>query len=226
VTTLRRARLLLGTLVEVTADAAPAAIEAAFAAVDEVQRALSRFDPGSEVARFNTAPQGERIGVGVHARAVLQAAAELARDSGGRFDIALGSGRWALRGSRLVKIDAATRIDLGGIGKGYAVDRAVEALRTAGARAGCVNAGGDLRCFGATGIEIELRDEVHGGVRRFGRLHDGAFATSRSTPFGAGTPRHVSVLAPTCLLADALTKLAALGIELPPRCGARAWVHA
>ena len=42
------------------------------------------------------------------------------------------------------------RIDLGGIGKGYAVDRAVDSMRCVGASAGIVNAGGDLRVFGTT----------------------------------------------------------------------------
>jgi len=41
------------------------------------------------------------------------------------------------------------RLDLGGIAKGYAVDKAVEALQTSGAIGGMVDLGGDIRCFGA-----------------------------------------------------------------------------
>ena len=40
------------------------------------------------------------------------------------------------------------RIDLGGIAKGFAVDRALEALRGFGISSGMVNAGGDLAAFG------------------------------------------------------------------------------
>ena len=40
------------------------------------------------------------------------------------------------------------RIDLGGIAKGYAIDRAVEAMKRAGAVGGLVDVGGDIRCFG------------------------------------------------------------------------------
>ena len=40
------------------------------------------------------------------------------------------------------------RIDLGGIGKGYAVDKAVEAMRKQGAVGGMVDLGGNIRCFG------------------------------------------------------------------------------
>jgi thiamine biosynthesis lipoprotein ApbE len=39
-------------------------------------------------------------------------------------------------------------VDLGGIAKGFAVDRAVKALKCAGLASGVVNAGGDLRVFG------------------------------------------------------------------------------
>ncbi len=39
-------------------------------------------------------------------------------------------------------------LDLGGIAKGYAVDRAVEILKREGIRGGIVDAGGDLRVFG------------------------------------------------------------------------------
>jgi thiamine biosynthesis lipoprotein len=40
------------------------------------------------------------------------------------------------------------RLDLGGIGKGYAVDRAVEVMQRKGALAGMVDSGGNIRCFG------------------------------------------------------------------------------
>jgi len=40
------------------------------------------------------------------------------------------------------------RIDLGGIAKGYAVDKAVEAMRSKGALGGMVDLGGNIRCFG------------------------------------------------------------------------------
>lgn len=40
------------------------------------------------------------------------------------------------------------RIDLGGIAKGYAVDKAVEAMKKQGALGGMVDLGGNIRCFG------------------------------------------------------------------------------
>jgi len=41
------------------------------------------------------------------------------------------------------------KLDAGGIAKGYAIDKAVEAMRTAGAIGGMVDVGGDIRAFGA-----------------------------------------------------------------------------
>jgi thiamine biosynthesis lipoprotein len=41
------------------------------------------------------------------------------------------------------------RLDVGGIAKGYAVDKAVEMMQTHGAIGGMVDLGGDIRCFGA-----------------------------------------------------------------------------
>jgi len=118
------------------------------------------------------------------------------------------------------------------------VDRAVHALQGAGMAGGWVNAGGDLRSFGSATLEVKLRDEQRGGVVAFGRLCEGAFATScfadgaRSALSGAnGASRcaHVSVAAPLCLMADALTKVVAAsgdaGHPLLARADAQAWLH-
>jgi thiamine biosynthesis lipoprotein len=74
-------------------------------------------------------------------------------------------------------------VDLGGIGKGYAVDVAVEALRARGVRSGIVNAGGDLRVLGRSpsgtpwrvGLRHPLRPEF---LLLALRVEDEAVATS------------------------------------------------
>jgi thiamine biosynthesis lipoprotein len=40
-------------------------------------------------------------------------------------------------------------VDLGGIAKGYAIDKAVEAMQKGGATGGMVDIGGEIRCFGS-----------------------------------------------------------------------------
>lgn len=222
----RRARPLLGTLVEIGAWCDDgAALQAAFQAIAEVQARLSRFEPDSEVSRFHALPAGATMTLSEDAVVVLQAAAELQRASAGLFDITQGSGAtaWHLRDRCLHKGEAGVRFDLGGIAKGHAIDRAVAALRACGVDSGWVNAGGDLRAFGDAELPVRLRDELCGGVREFARLSDGALATSVL----AG--RHVSVAAPSCLWADALTKVVALSGDashpaLAAR-GARGFIH-
>jgi len=233
----RRSRPLLGTLVEIgVADGG--ACEAGFDAGAEVQAALSRFEAHSEIGRFNAIAGTGSVEAGMHTVRVLAVAAELREASGGLFDISLGTAPhgWRCDGRRLHKLDPAARIDLGGIAKGYAVDCAVEALRRAGCRAGWVNAGGDLRVFGELDVPLAVRDETAGGLRAFGRLADGAFATSRyaddsgsqaSVPWRVSA--HVSVAAPLAIWADALTKIVAASGDashplLAPH-GARAWIH-
>lgn len=50
---------------------------------------------------------------------------------------------------KTVKFDfSGMRIDLGGIAKGYAIDRAAETMKRKGAVGGLVDVGGDIRCFG------------------------------------------------------------------------------
>jgi len=244
----RRAKPLLGTLVEVglCGAGAPddadllAACDIAFDAIAHVQRCLSRFESDSDIARFNTLPSGGWLDVQADTEIVLSAARQLFNDSDGVFDVSLGSAPtgWLLHERRLHKLHDGARLDLGGIGKGHAVDRAVRALQRAGLTAGWVNAGGDLRSFGGAAVELRLRNEQHGGVVSFGRLHEAAFATSC---FGAGTRSalsaarpastrsHVSVAAPLCLVADALTKVVAASGDVHhpmlARAGAQAWLH-
>ncbi len=238
---LRRGRPMLGTLVEVGVahDAcALAAVTAAFEQILEVQAQLSRFEPHSDVSRFHALPAGGAMEVRPHAAVVLAAAQSLHDASGGMFDVSLGSGpdAWHIDAVTLQRKCASVRLDLGGIAKGHAVDRAVEGLIDAGCAAGWVNAGGDLRVFGDVRLPIVLRDEIVGGARAFATLSDGAFATSR---FGADARQraaahrsvqaHASVAAPQCLWADALTKIVAISGDaqhpLLRHHGAQAWLH-
>jgi thiamine biosynthesis lipoprotein len=135
----------------------------------------------------------------------------------------------ALDGCRVMK-QAPAWIDLGGIAKGYAVDLAVKALQNCGMRSGCVNAGGDLRVFGPDAWPVQLRDPRYPTATAYATmLCDAALATSaiyfsikeqrgqrRSALVHGrdGEPvlrnRSVSVSAPSCMFADALTKVLAI----------------
>lgn len=127
-------------------------------------------------------------------------------------------------------------VDLGGIAKGYAVDRAMIALRSGGISHGVVNAGGDLFVLGSSrcpgGTPVGIRNPVSKGeLLGWVRVHDEAVATSGNyenffVQDGKaythiidprdGYPVHgvlsVSVRAPSAMQADALaTALFVLG---------------
>ncbi|GAA0713449.1 FAD:protein FMN transferase [Dokdonella soli] len=274
---MRRARPWLGTFVEIrvaglaNADAL-AAIDAAFAEVAEVHRLMSFHEPASDLSRLHRAAASAPVRVDARTFAVLEAALCLAAESDGRFDPTIAAqlvawdflpapasspspdaqATWRdieLLDGSLVRFQRPLWLDLGGIAKGYAVDRALGVLRQRGAVAACVNAGGDLRCFGAQSERVELRFALAPDVALpVVELADAAVATSavdaashrvggrrRGGHLNARTRRTirahraVSVVAPTCLIADALTKVvladARVGERLLRRHAASACLH-
>lgn len=225
---IRRARPLLGTLVEIRAAADPAAVTQAFEAVAQTHALMSFQDPASELSQLNCEAWRHPVQVHPWTWRVLAAARWLHAHSGGAFDCAVPDHAEArmdaleLLPRRMVRFTRPLRLDLSGIAKGFAVDRALDRLRRSCTHA-VVNAGGDLRVFGPVQESIAVRDpERPHELRPLGTLSDGAFATSapyyserdgnwsvRDPKLGASPRRYrsVSVLAPTCLRADALTKV-------------------
>lgn len=243
----RRARPALGTLVEVrvpdTAEA-PAAFARAFAAVERVHRLMSRQAADSDVARLNRAAPGTLVSVDGWTFQVLQRAKELHAASRGLFDCAAAPGldgsltELELPDECRVRLRRPLAISLDGIAKGYAVDRAVEALRRAGAKAGVVNAGGDLRVFGEEPQVIHVRHPRNPGcLVSIGAVREAAVATSGRyfgnsslvdprTRRARATTWSATVIAHDCATADALTKPCLLDRRaaqaLMTACGARA----
>jgi thiamine biosynthesis lipoprotein len=248
----RRCRPLLGTFVEIQASGINAArldhaIEAAFLAIARVHRLMSFHDPESELSRINREALCEWVRVHPWTWRVLKCAQEFSRRSNGIFDItmarqlvewnylprhdaSIGSGSWrdiVLEDNCQVRFRKPVVVDLGGIAKGFAVDRAVKALEHNGVRAAIVNAGGDLRAFGRASRLVHLRrpaapTRAGGAVKLCNR----AMATSgiyfackkkrcrRVSPLVAGDTGRavrelisVTVGAADCMTADALTKI-------------------
>jgi len=108
------------------------AAQAAFDLVDGLERELSRFVANSDVARINGLAEGETTRVSPSTLECLETAFRMCARTGGAFDVSVGSGldrlellpdEFAVR-ARV----AGARLDLGGIGKGHAVDRVAELL--------------------------------------------------------------------------------------------------
>jgi thiamine biosynthesis lipoprotein len=278
----RRARPLLGTVVEIRAAAAlpekqlHTAIETAFAAIERVQLLMSYHDPGSELSRINREAASSEQHIDAETYTVLAAALRFAGSSGGAFDPCVGEqlekwgylppsapvsdrvetarGNWRdihLVPPAGVRLGRPVRLDLGGIAKGYAVDRAIEVLQRAGMERILVNAGGDLRIAGNWERQVRLR---HAHTPHLSAtvltLSNAALATSapyfsrRDSSYGEVSalldPRSampylengsITVRAADCMSADALTKVVLfanreIAEQALAACGAQAWVNA
>ena len=108
------------------------AAQAVFDLVDRLENELSRFRPNSDITRVNHLAAGESTRVGAPAMECLTIARHMYDLTGGAFDIAIGTGLPSLHlDADSCVVQATTegvRVDLGGIGKGYAVDLAAELL--------------------------------------------------------------------------------------------------
>lgn len=247
-TEIHRCRPLLGTFVDVACQGSPDDIDCAFAAIEKAHRLMSFHDPASDVGRMNRDAWYEPVKIHPWTWRVLRCALEFSLKSDGVFDITIArqlvnwaylprfdrrfgrGGSWSdivLDREYTVRFRRPVIVDLGGIAKGFAVDRAVEALKNRGVVTGIVNAGGDLRTFGPASQLIHVRHptkstRVAGAVR----LRERAMATSGiyferrkhhrqyvsplldgRTGQSARRLISVSVAAAECMAADALTKI-------------------
>jgi thiamine biosynthesis lipoprotein len=258
---IRRARPLLGTFVEIGAvgENAALAIEAAFREIEVIHRLMSFHETHSDIARLNRAPILTAQQVDPRTYEVLSWAQKISSLSDGAFDITVGGklvaagflpkpegAEWpseevnfrdlSLLSDNRVLLRRRAWIDLGGIAKGYAVDRAVATLKRNGVGSGIVNAGGDLYVFGVP-QPIHIRHpEDASRLFSLGTLTDSAVASSsgcfteRPEDGDSADPlvdprrnttmrwqQSVTVVAPRCLIADALTKI----VRLAPRRAAK-----
>ena len=250
-----RCRPLLGTFVEITVPiGAGDAIEAAFDAIRHVHHHMSFHEPSSDLGLLRAAMPGDVVAVDRETIAVLRMAIAFHQVTGGLLEVAVGRelvrsgflprkdiGRLSrfpgdtadieIVDDRHVRCKRRLLIDLGGIAKGHAVDRAVKTLIAAGIDAGLVNAGGDLRMFGYRNWQIYLR-EAGGAIDHMVVLQNCAIASSANLHnrrrhsgrtvgphYGRArepvlTDQRITVVADSCLVADAMTKVAMVDPEL------------
>lgn len=143
-TSIHRTRPAMGTLFEVLlrgedAEHLTAVADAVLDEIQRIERLLSRFDPRSEISRINHLAGREPVLLDHELAALLQTCFEAQQWTGGAFDVTASSQRGACGGaaahivfdpaSRLIEFsDPTIQLDLGGIGKGFALDRAAELL--------------------------------------------------------------------------------------------------
>jgi len=153
-------------------------VDAAFSKIKELDDLLSDYNPASEISQINTNAGERAVKADRQVIEVLEIAKNVASETGGVFDPTIGAltigvyrfGRDSDAEPNIEDIDKAKSlvnykdlmidgdyvylkkkgmmIDLGGIGKGYAVERAVSVLKERGIKSGVVSLSGDLKVFG------------------------------------------------------------------------------
>jgi thiamine biosynthesis lipoprotein len=156
---------------------AEAAIEAAFAELKRIGALIDFFDPKSELSAVNAAAGIAPVKVSPETLELVKAALDAASATDGAFDPTVGAvsvlwdfakktrppdaeikQRLHLVDYRKVVLDAAAStvmlkergmlMDLGGIAKGYAADRAAAVLSARGIKSALVACAGDIRAMG------------------------------------------------------------------------------
>jgi thiamine biosynthesis lipoprotein len=153
------------------------AINGAFEEIKRLEALFDFYSPDSEVSRINKHAGLSRVTVSPEMLTVLETATFVSEKTEGAFDVTTGSllvlydfthgmkpqeraidEHLQFVDYKAVQIDrkdssvflekSGMVIDLGGIVKGYAADRAVETLKRAGIRSGLVAVAGDIKAFG------------------------------------------------------------------------------
>ena len=248
-----RCKPLLGTFVEIQIndeDPSSKILDEAFLAIEQAQSLMGFHHPDSELSRINARSYLEPIRIHPWTAHVLTIAQEIYRQSQGVFNCGVGHrlveagllpkhfqrGNYTFGGIQdlvflepnLVLSKQPLCLDLGGIAKGYAVDKAIETLQAHEINSGLVNAGGDMRFFGDCAQEIQIRNpENPHELIQIGTIKTGAIATSslyfakrdantKSFMVNPFNQEHIefsesySVLAAECVYADALTKVVSI----------------
>jgi len=151
------------------------AVDAAFAEITRLDKLLSRHHQKSDVTRLAESARGSKVSL--ETVEVIALGLDVAQRSGGAFDLTLGrlKALWgfdqetptvpdhaalsdalhaigpaalSLQGQQVNKQAPQLQVDLGGIAKGYAVDRAIAVLKEHGVASAAVNAGGDMYLLG------------------------------------------------------------------------------
>lgn len=219
----------------------------AFALIDQLEGNLSFYRESSDVTRLNRAARDTEVAVGPDTLACLALAAEAARLTGGAFDAFTGRASVAAKGQeiplslhdvpnpmagdqpgpfvrlqpelgRVYKLRAGPWLDLGALGKGYALDQAAALLADWEITTGCLIAGGSsLRGLGGDGWSLEIDEPrsvlpLHGkfclGASGF-QYQPGHIIDSRPNSVVQPAARAL-VLAASAGLADALSTAALL----------------
>lgn len=262
-----REETALGTFISITIEKTPQFTQtqdSAFSKIKRLEEQFSVYISDSEISRLN---KNKEIKASEDLLSVFKKSIHISRITGGAFDITtlpltklyreaeksdtpppeekikevlkdIGYEKIRIT-ENIIKIPSNMEVDVGGIAKGYVVDRVAEYLQREGVRNGLVNAGGDMYCFGKNSAGTKWRVAINNPFRKgeilqtlyvsgYGIATSGNYERYLSiqgkkfghiiNPFTGKTlqdiPASVTVIAPDTTTADGLaTAFFVLGIE-------------
>jgi FAD:protein FMN transferase len=186
---------------------AGAALDSAFARLEQISHKFNHLDSASPLFAFNERNVAITDPEVIH---VLDAAQRISVLSGGAFDVTVeplvrlwgfygadpalpgdrqidsclefvGYQNLVIGSGRVTKKNPGTRIDLGGIAKGFGLTEAARVLRRAGVDSALIDLGGDVYAIGRKGTEqwkVGIRNPRGDGVIGVVSLHNLAAVTS------------------------------------------------
>ena len=203
------------TVVTDSADRAEKAMDRAFAEIGKLDTLLNFFSEKSELSMINRNAGLSGVRVSPETMEAVEKAIEISEKTGGAFDITIGpeisqwnfslrikpedesiKRRLRLVNYKLIQLDKARStvhlkekgmlMDLGGIAKGYAADKAVEELKKNRITSGLVAVAGEVKAFGrkpdGKGWKVGIKNPRSTGkndeIMAMVELNDAAISTS------------------------------------------------
>ena len=213
-----------------------------FERLDAIEDSLSRYIPGSDVWQINHMQSGQSLFVSEDCYQCLRLAMLVGQASSGLFDITLGrliehrksaaeAAPPALAGQLMIDdtrpkvhcIERGREIDLGGIGKGYALDVLAERCREWGITNGLLSAGASTQlAFGNRPWELAMRGDQHNcelklqeqALSASGTAIQGSHIVSPSGDNASLPRRRAWVRTSSAAMADAFSTAALLATDL------------
>ena len=199
---LERTQMLMGTFATISLPKENSIEQQkSFEILRSVERSLSSYDPNADIYRLN---HNRSSTLSAHSYEALQLSREYYKASDGYFDITVGSitkelyrfgeetrlankselqnAKIDFRGLHFDRekawLDKGTTVDLGGMGKGFGVDKVILYLQGQNISQGKVALSGDIRCLGICTMVIQ-NPFGEGSIAEFTtKLPDTAISTS------------------------------------------------